>query len=180
MGDRQITERMRAFVREYLGEAKLNASEAARRAGYTGEVKVRASQLLDHPWVKAEIEKGMRERAEKTGITAERVVEELRRIAMADPLDAFDENGELRPLKEVPEDLRRTISSIDTETKVSEEGVTTVVRKIRFWPKDKTLELLGRHLAMFQDKSKVELTGKDGESLQIVIKTYGPEDEEKK
>lgn len=180
MGRPGVSERMRAFVREYLADAKLNAAEAARRAGYAEKnADVAGSKLLADPWVKAEIEKAMKERAEKTGVTAEDVVLELRRIAMADPLDAFDENGALRPLKDVPENLRRTISSIDTETTVSEDGVTTIVRKIRFWPKDKTLELLGKHLAMFQDRSKVELTGKDGEALQVVVNVLGPEKEEK-
>lgn len=179
MGRPGVSERMRAFVREYLGSAKLNASEAARRAGYAEKnADVAGSKLMADPWIKAEIEKGMKERAEKTGVTAERVLQELERIALADPLDAYDENGMPRPLKDVPEGLRRTISQIDTETSVSEDGVTTTVRKIRFWPKDKTLELLGRHLAMFQDKSKVELTGKDGEALQVVVRVYG-EGEEK-
>lgn len=180
MGRPGPSEKMRHFVREYLGDAKLNASEAARRAGYKPDnADVVASELMQHSWVKAEIEKGMKERAEKTGVTAERVLQELERIALADPLDAYDENGMPRALKDMPEGLRRTISQIDTETSVSEDGVTTTVRKIRFWDKSKSLELFLRHMGLLQDKSRVELTGKDGEALQVVVNVLGPEKEEK-
>lgn len=174
MGRPGPSEKMKQFVREYLGEAKLNATEAARRAGYKPDnADITASDLMQHPWVKAEVEKGMKERAAKTGVTAERVLQELERIALADPLDAYDEQGLPRPLKDMPEGLRRTISQIDTETSVSEDGVTTTVRKIRFWDKSKSLELFLRHMGMLQDKSRVELSGKDGEALQVVVRVYG-------
>jgi hypothetical protein len=40
--------------------------------------------------------------------------------------------------------------------------------KIKFWDKRGSLELLGRHLKLFTDKT--ELTGKDGGPIDVLLK----------
>lgn len=80
-----LTAKQKIFCLEYLKD--LNASAAYKRAGYKGEGHVAASaaaRLLTNVDVAQEIEKLIKERAEKTGITADRVLLELWSIATAD------------------------------------------------------------------------------------------------
>lgn len=69
-----------AFVREYLVDT--TAAAAARRAGYSVKTaREQGRQLLRRPHVAAAIQAAMDARAEKTGLTAERVLIDIDRIA---------------------------------------------------------------------------------------------------
>ena len=71
-GKRPLTERQKAFVREYLID--LNAMAAYKRAGYKGTghtAEASAQQILRNLEVQKAIQKAMAERAERTEITAD-------------------------------------------------------------------------------------------------------------
>jgi phage terminase small subunit len=71
-GVARLTPRQEAFVREYLKD--LNASAAAIRAGYkSGDI---GRRLVTKSHVKALIDHGKRDRAERTNITVDLVVQE--------------------------------------------------------------------------------------------------------
>ena len=71
------------FVQEYLID--LNATQAAIRAGYSKKTaQEQASRLLSKVKVQADIQKAMKRRSERTGITQDRVLEELALIAFSD------------------------------------------------------------------------------------------------
>jgi phage terminase small subunit len=145
-----------AFEREYLVD--LNATQAAIRAGYSKKTAGSQGQrLLKNVEIKARIDAALLKRAARVEVTADDVLRELKRIAFADPSKVLGENGYLLTMNEMPEDVRRTISSVD----LSGDGGT----KIKFWDKTKGLELLGKHLKLFTDKT--ELTGKDGGPLKV-------------
>ncbi len=83
---------MRAdFVRHYLADPAMNATEAALAAGYGGKNKNRRSaarvahELLKREDVKAHLAEAMAARSARTEITADMVVERLWAIATADP-----------------------------------------------------------------------------------------------
>lgn len=77
------TAKQRAFVREYLID--LNATQAAIRAGYSASTaNEQGSRLLANVSVKGVIEAAMDLRAERTDITADRVLRELAKIGFAD------------------------------------------------------------------------------------------------
>lgn len=80
---------------------------------------------------------------------------ELMRIAMVDPAEAFGPDGSLLELREMPEHVRRAISSFDVEHRTTEDGVTRTVRKVRFWSKTQALELLGKHIGMLVERREV-------------------------
>ncbi len=74
------------FVQEYLID--LNAAQAAIRAGYSAKTaRVIGHENLTRPDIAAAIEKAMAERAERTELTADWVVDELRKIAGANMAD---------------------------------------------------------------------------------------------
>ena len=66
-----------AFVREYLID--LNATAAARRAGYSARTADRTGyDLLRNPEIAAAVQTAVEERAQKAAVTAEWVIERLR------------------------------------------------------------------------------------------------------
>ena len=88
---RPLTERQKAFVREYLID--LNATAAYKRAGYkyigTG-VSAAAHQILANISVQAAIQEAMAERAKRTEIDADEVVKHWLSIALADPNELIE------------------------------------------------------------------------------------------
>jgi hypothetical protein len=70
--------RKQLFVAEYLAHPGLNATDVARRCGYTGpHVKTRAYELMRDPEVKAAIEHGQNLRLEEVELTAQDVVKDI-------------------------------------------------------------------------------------------------------
>ncbi len=83
MTDRDLTQRQSRFVAEYLVD--LNASQAAIRAGYSPRTaKVIASQNLTKLNIQAAIAEAQAARAERTKVTADKVVAELALIGFAE------------------------------------------------------------------------------------------------
>lgn len=83
-----LNDRERIFVAELLADRAMSGTQAAIRAGYSpASAMTQASKLLHRPKVAAYIEAGIREREERTGVTADRVVLELARIAFATPAE---------------------------------------------------------------------------------------------
>lgn len=83
MASKQLTSRQAAFVQEYLID--LNAAAAARRAGYSPKTANRiAAENLSKPVIADAIAAAQAERAERTQVTADQVLERLWSIATAD------------------------------------------------------------------------------------------------
>lgn len=156
-----LTPKQQRFVEEYLID--LNATQAAIRAGYTEKTAYSQGQrLLKNAEIQIQIDKAKEKRSKRTQMTADDVLRSLAEIASVDIAEAFNDDGTLKPLKDIPVAVRKAIAGID----VQEADGKATVRKIRFWSKDRTLEMLGRHFELFTDKVKHE--GLDGlaESLQ--------------
>lgn len=161
-----LNPRQEAFVREYLIDR--NGKQAAIRAGYApGSAEVAASRLLSTDKVRLAVKEAMEPVAEEAKVRAADVLRELMRLGFSDPSEAFDEHGALLPLKKMPVDIRRAISSVEVEQQTVDGVSVGTVAKVKFWPKDKGLEMLSKHLGLLTDK--VQLTGKDGAALSIVI-----------
>lgn len=164
----KLTKKQRLFVREYLVD--LNATQAAIRAGYSAKTAHSAGpRMLTNVGVQAAIQEAMGKRAEKLELSADTVLRELARVALADVGQAYDENGQLKPFSEMPEDVRRSISYVED---------TEMGRKARFWDKTKALDLLGKHLKLFTEVSSVELSGPGGKPLVAGVVILPPEEAE--
>jgi hypothetical protein len=78
-----LTKKQAKFAAEYVVD--LNATQAAIRAGYSpSSARQTASELLQNPHVKAEIVELEQAQLKRTGITAELVLETLRRVMTFD------------------------------------------------------------------------------------------------
>lgn len=166
----QLGPKQSAFVREYLID--LNATQAAIRAGYSAKTATtQGPRLLENVGVAKAISEALQQRADRLEIKSDDVLRELFRIATTDIGDVFDEEGRLKPLKDIPKDTRRAIASIEVDELFDGSGEDRVqtgwVKKVKFWDKPKALELLGKHLKMFTDK--IEHAGEDGGPLVFSI-----------
>jgi len=155
------------FVKEYLID--LNATQAAIRAGYSKRTaEQQGSRLLSNAKVKEEVQKAMDKRSERTEITQDMVIDELARIAFLDIRQAFNENGELLEIPDMPEDVARAIGGMDVSkyTERGEDGGTETTKKIKIIDKKGALELLGRNLKMFTDRK--EIAGPKGGPIHMI------------
>ena len=150
----KLTAKQQRFVEEYLID--LNATQAAIRAGYSPETaNEQGSQNLAKLSIRNEIDKRMAERSRRTGISQDRVIQELARIAFVNPQNVINtDNATVR--EDAAEDDLACIQSVKVKTSYSDKG-DMMEREVRLNDKMKALELLGKHLGMFKDK--VEVSG---------------------
>lgn len=139
------------FVEEYVKD--MDGKRAALAVGYRHN---RHKTLLKDERILMLINKALRDNGIVAGPTIPRILQELMRIAFFDPKDLYHENGDPRDLSDIPEDARRCISGIEFAIEGKGEYATTI-KKYKILDKHKALENLGRHLAMFTDKMKVDV-----------------------
>jgi phage terminase small subunit len=146
------------FAQEYLKD--LNATAAAIRAGYPKRTARQAGhKLLRVAAVEALIQADWDKLCQANGVTVERTVEELRRIGFGDIRQLFDKDGALRPIQDLPEDVAAMVASVEVVTRPlagGEKGEVEYVHKLKAWDKVRALELLGKYLEMFIDRTKHE------------------------
>lgn len=136
----RLTDRQRRFVEEYLVDC--NAAAAAVRAGYSEKsARYVGARLRGLAHVRRAIEAAMAERSRRVGITQDRVVLELARLAFADMRDfvAWGEGGvRLRPSEALTEDQAACVSEI---VETPGKGV-----RVKLYGKTQALAALARHL----------------------------------
>lgn len=148
---REATPKQERFVREYLIDH--NAKAAAKRAEYSPKTAEQIGyELLQKTSVACKLQQLKAKQAKRLDYSADRVLTELARVALIDVGKLFDEDGHLLPLKDMPEDARRAISSFEVETVSPKNGEEFVrISKVKLWSKDRTLEMLGKHHKLFTD-----------------------------
>jgi len=165
-----LTDREKVFVGEYI--ISLSSKDAAEKAGYSkGTAATIASTWVSDPKKKPRvykaIEEAMKKREHRTEVKQDRVLLELSRIGFASIKDAFDENNNLKEIKDLDDDVAAAISSIEIEDLFDGRGADRThigyTKKIKFWNKNDALNTIAKHLGML--KEKMELTGKDGNPL---------------
>jgi len=162
---RKLTAKQKRFVAEYLID--LNASKAAARAGYSAKsAPAQGWQLLSKPLIEAAIAEGTSKQLQKTAASAERVLQELSRIALSDPRALYDEKGNLKAPADWSDEVAAAVAGVEIETKRTPGTETEVeVAKVKRWDKNRALEILARYHKLLTEK--VEHTGKDGGPLVL-------------
>ena len=152
MAQRKLNPKQQRFVEEYLTD--LNATQAAIRAGYSPKTATAiASENLSKPSISAAIACAMAERSKRTGITQDRILEELAKVAFIKLTDIVDDTGKIKA--GATDEDRACIESIkykrtDTDTGYSEE------REVKASSKLKAIELLMRHTGMLDSRISKE------------------------
>jgi phage terminase small subunit len=104
----------RRFVRFYF-VFNGNRTKAAKAAGYSN-APVAGCNLMKRPHVKAAIEAMAGHHLEASGLNPYRVLEELRRLALFDPKELYDRDGNLKHIRDLPDEVASAISQIDMST----------------------------------------------------------------
>lgn len=170
MPKRPLPPKQLRFVQEYLLD--LNATQAAIRAGYSAKTAdVTGPRLLGNAGVRAAVDAALAKRAERLEVKQDTILRELLRIGLVDIRKAFDADGNLLPIHQLPEDVARALSGVEVDELFDGQGEHRksigVTRKVKFWDKPKALELLGKHVRLFADR--VEHTGKDGGPIEATL-----------
>jgi phage terminase small subunit len=106
--------------------------------------------------VRAAVDAGRAKLARKFEVSAEFVLGELLTIAKLDLGDAYDASGNLKPVHEIPDHVRRAMAGLETDEiwagKGEDRVLVGITKKVKFLDKIRALEALGRHLKLFTDK----------------------------
>jgi len=142
----ELTPKQKRFVAEYLID--LNATQAAIRAGYSKNTAVaQGGRLLANVNIAAAVQRGAERREKRTEITQDKVLRELAAIGFYDISDfakVLKNRVVLQDTDDIPPEKRAAIAGI----KETQAGV-----EIKMGDKLRALELIGKHLGLFGDKT---------------------------
>lgn len=148
-----LTSKQVQFIAEYLKD--LNATQAAIRAGFSKRTaRAIGCEYLTKPDIAAAIQAGQIKKLEKAELTAERVLEEIRRLSFSDLRELFDETGNLRPIHTLTQAQAACIASLEVVKKnlTAGDGQMDTVIKLKVWDKTRSLEMLAKHFALLTEK----------------------------
>lgn len=171
-----LTARELRFCLEYLID--FNGLQAALRAGFAPRsAAARGTELINRASVSKYLNKAISIKLQKLDQDSDRLLLELARMAHCDLGQAFASDGSFLPLTEMPEDVRRCIAGIETAEEYDDyfenedgPGVASfdtqsppsakrsvlrrvVIRKIKFWDKNKAADTLAKCLKLFTQTS---------------------------
>lgn len=117
--------------------------------------------MLSNSMVKSHVNELIKEQLDKQKIDVAFVLREILNSCKIDINDAYDENGNLKPISDMPEALRKSITEIKTEELFDYTGEggkrehTGTAKTIKIEGRLKALTLLGKHLKMFTDITEI-------------------------
>ena len=148
---------VKVFIREYLRDP--NGPKAAIAAGYSAKTAAsQASRLLKSVKVRREIDKADAERLAKvqadTGITLERTLREIARIAYFDPRKLFDKDGKPLAITDLDDDTAAAIAGLEVLEEYQGSGqdreLIGHVKKWKLSDKKGGLDMLMKHLGGYE------------------------------
>jgi phage terminase small subunit len=139
---RDFTVKERRFMQRYL--VTFSAARAAKEAGFGS--KNAGLRLLEKPKIAAELFRRQDAHLKTSDLSAERTLEEIRRVAMSDLTDLYDDEGHLLNLKDLPPHIRATIAGVKMK-----DGE---IIEVKLWPKLHALDLAARHLRLLVELSE--------------------------
>lgn len=163
------------FAREYVID--LNGTRAAIAAGYSKKgADVAAVRLLGNARVKELVAKLTEKKFDALDFSANKVLGELCKLAFSNMLDYVKiDNGEAYvDLSTLTREQAAAIQEVTSEVYVEgyegtgDDKKPIQVKRTKFKLADKrsSLELLGKHLKLFVDRT--EITGADGKAIQVI------------
>lgn len=158
-----LTEKQKRFVAEYLID--LNATQAAIRAGYSEKTADRIGpELLGKTCVSAAIQEAIKKRQKRVEITQDRVLQELAAIGFANMADYAQVDGPLvsiTPTGSLSQEQTAAIASL-------EQGNFGI--KLKLYDKVRALELLGKHLGVFDQPVGTDTGGAEDDPITKSLK----------
>jgi len=155
-----LNARQEAFITRYC--VTLNATQAAIDAGYSTPANRlkgarAAARLMHNARIRERITAFTARRTLSDELSAMRVLEELRRIALFDIRLLFDGQGKLKPIELWTPEQGSMVSQCEVvQGNVDKgDGQRDRVVKLRFWDKSKAIEMLAKHYALCVERTEV-------------------------
>jgi phage terminase small subunit len=184
----KMTARQQLFCEEYLTD--LNATQAAIRAGYSEKTAEQAaSRLLTNVKVQEYIQERKKERIKRIEITQDAVLKEIAIVAFAVATDyakvvereaTVEIDGEIVPLLDAEGNpvKYKTVEPVLTDDLTEEQKKALAVIKkgrdgfeIKPHDKMKALEMLGRHLGLWDKKPEADEDEKGNDGFLEALKS---------
>ena len=150
----KLTAKQQRFVEEYLVD--LNATQAAIRAGYSKKTaRLSGHRNITNDNIAAEIQAGRDKLSEMTGVTAERVIEELALVAFTNMQDYIQVNADGQPeldFSALTRDQAAALSEIITEEVWrgrGEDAKRMIRTKFKLHSKMSALDQLCKYFGLF-------------------------------
>ena len=152
-----MTDAQKRFCDEYLID--LNATRAYKVAypncKKDDTARANSSRLLTKANIQEYISKKQKEIEKRTEVTQDRVINELAKIAFLDIRKLYTENGQLKNIADMDDDIAGAISSLETLEEYDGYGNNREkigdTQKVKLLDKTRALELIGKHLGMFKE-----------------------------
>jgi phage terminase small subunit len=162
-----LNPKQKRFCEEYIVD--LNAKAAYIRAGYkdSASASANAARLIADDSVQANIKELMSGRSQALKLTAEKVLQEIARVAFSNICEVmeFDAAGvNVKDSAVLTEDTTAAIASV-SETKTETEMSTTTRITVKLHNKIAALNLAAKHLGLLGDMNQAK----------AVFATYGIE-----
>lgn len=144
-----LTARQQRFIAEY--RVDLNATQAAIRAGYSSASANReGTRLLSNVVIATVIAETTRQQLQKVGLTAEAVLEAIRRQVQGDVRTLFRPDGTLKPITELTEEEASLIAGFEIIKKNAEagDGHIDTVHKVRLKDQSRFVEMAAKHFRL--------------------------------
>ncbi len=157
----KLTPKQLLFKAEYL--VGFNAAKAAIAAGYSPKTaKEQGARLLTNVHIASAIQEELTQRLQRLEISADKVLQQIARLAFYDIRKLYNADGTLKPVTELDDLTQVAICGIEVEKVYEHFGKgqaksTGTLTKIKLADRGINLERLGRHLKLFTDK--IELSG---------------------
>ena len=153
----EANRRYRAFVEAYIANGR-NGTRAAITAGYGPRcAQQMATKLLTRPKVREILEAREAKLPQITGLSAERTLLEIARLAYFDARKLYREDGSMKTMREMDDDTVAAIASID---------VDALGTKLKMHDKNAALEKAAKHLGLYE---KDNTQKSPNLNLQIVL-----------
>jgi phage terminase small subunit len=174
----QRSDQYRIFIDEYT--TCWNLKKAAIKAGYDPKNATQTGYgILNRPEVRAEVERIIAEREESNKVHRLMIIEQLQKIATSDVKDfmTWNEDGTAFLNPDLVDGEIIAELNIDDSKHISMDGEVNqkTKKKLKLHDKMKALELLGKHVGLWNENYNVNLKAqvtivddigaKDGESI---------------
>lgn len=161
-----LTAKQQRFCDEYLID--LNATEAAIRAGYSIKTaRSIASENLTKPNIQKFISEQKEKISEELQVTREQVIAQYIKIGFFDIRTIYDDNGNLKPIKEVDDNAAAAIGGVETMELVSGKDSVHIadIKKVKIRDSKAALDSICKVMG-FNAPEKVAQTDTKGKDVK--------------
>ena len=153
----KLTEKQKLFCNEYIKD--LNATQAAKRAGYSHEAARQLGyETLTKHYIQEYISELRQERAQRMQVDQDDVLRVWKNVAMFDVRNLYDDDGNLKKISELDDDTAAAIVALDFDDISMDNQIIGKTTKIKLADKLKATDMIARHLGMYEVDNKQKKT----------------------